>query len=178
MPDTTYEREGLITHLFPEWSGITRNNENPQIVCMRTNYTNQRDIQFKPVDIRFYRVNDVPMDRIRDEFFHLFLSRLRKYPIGWDVFALEGDFCLNIGIRLGGFRRLDAKLCTVSLPDGFSVDKVPFDTMNKKRIPQFHGIGEKKWASIDCSQFTDKEIYFARVEDFFGKIRTDKGQKI
>ena len=47
MSDTTYEKEGLITHLFPEWGGITKNNENPQIVCMRTNYTNQRDIQFK-----------------------------------------------------------------------------------------------------------------------------------
>lgn len=177
MSDTTYEREGLITHLFPEWSGITRNNENPQIVCMRTNYTNQRDIQFKPVDIRFYRVNDVPMDRIRDEFFQLFLSRLRKYPIGWDVSILKGEKNLGIFARLGGCRRLDARLCTVSLPDGFSLDKVPFDTMERKRTPHFQGIGEKNWASMDCTQFTDKETYFTSVEDFFGKIRTDKGGK-
>ena len=123
------------------------------------------------MDIRVYRVGDIPVERIQDEFLHLFLARVMEYPMARDVSVIRDDpqYLMRALARFGGMSRLCAFLFEDSDFKGG-----PYDSMRgKEAIPRYYGIGSDKWGVIYDCQY-EESTYEACIRDFLRGERREQ----
>lgn len=142
----------------------------PLILCLHTIYTSGWGEESEPMDVRIYQAGEVSEEKVKDELYQLFLSRISNYPIAMDVSVIRDENAgvfLRIVARLGGMQNLIATARRGFLPEGWTEHENPFDTMDIEKIPHFNGIGWKQWDAIYDSQYKDWESYFTCVKNLF-----------